>query len=80
MRGEEGVCVCVVCLCVCVGGGGRKERKRTYERQEAPVGSPAEHLSLKRLLLSITISSPLFSVHLFCLATGGTAKGERVGA
>lgn len=29
---------------------GREQRKRTYERQEAPVW----HLSLKRLLLSIT--------------------------
>lgn len=52
MRGEEGVEE---------GGVGRDgERKRTYERQEAPVGSPAEHLSLKRLLLSITVPSPRF--------------------
>lgn len=59
--------------------GWDRERKRTYERQETPVGSPAEHLSLKRLLLSITLSSPLSSIHLFCLATGGQPKGkERV--
>lgn len=57
-----------------VGGGGRK---RMCERQEAPVGSLAEHLSLKRLLLSITVSSPLFSIHLFCPATGGdTQRGK----
>lgn len=48
-KGEEGV-----------GRGRDRERKRTYERQEAPVGTPAEHLSLKRLLLSITVSSPRF--------------------
>lgn len=51
-----------------------------YERQEAPVGSLAEHLSLKRLLLSITVSSPLFSIRLFCPAAGGTTEGERAGA
>lgn len=43
-----------------MGRGRDRERKRTYERQEAPVGTPAEHLSLKRLLLSITVSSPRF--------------------
>lgn len=48
-KGEEGV-----------GRGRDRERKRTYERQEAPAGTPAEHLSLKRLLLSITVSSPRF--------------------
>lgn len=62
-----------------VAGERTGERKRTYERQEAPVGSPAEHLSLKRLLLSITVSSPLFSIHLFCLATGRTPKGGKSG-
>lgn len=48
-----------------------------YEGQEAPVRSPAKHLSLKRplSLLSITVSSSLFSIHIFCLETGGTPKG-----
>lgn len=62
------------------GGQRGSERKRMHERQEAPVGSLAEHLSLKRLLLSITVASPLFSIRLFCPSTGGTPKGERAGA
>lgn len=67
-KGEEGV-----------GRGRDRERKRTYERQEAPVGTPAEHLSLKRLLLSITVSSPRFFIYLFCLAEGGTPKEGKSG-
>lgn len=69
-KGEEGV-----------GRGRDRERKRTYERQEAPVGTPAEHLSLKRLLLSITVSSPrFFSSISFVWQKEGHPKGERAGA
>ena len=52
------------------------ERKRTYQGQEAPVGSPAEHLSLKRLLLSVTVSSPVFSIRLLSGNRRDTQRGK----